>query len=347
MRVCISGLQKAYHPRPAIFSPSGMILALMPITGVPNQVIQMTDLVHWRWQNVLRITYALNTQEQRQNARALTQQAVVREVGERPLRENFDRHTASRYPPSVTRLINALCIVLLLAAFTPSAIRLFAIGSTTFGAAIPDKLAMTAVGIATVLTAEIGQVVFSLALATLGTTSSARRLLYISMGIATAIALVGNVQVALPGHHESPFAWLEAIAPPLLVLSTAYVLKEQLLESIEMRHANERAYQEAINVWQAVTSDPENHPGWMQFYANALRDAIRKANNRRKDALASLNTGDWRMLVYRELQADNWYSAPQIESVTNEQTSEVAEAEPFPLAASVNRNGAHPNQVSG
>jgi hypothetical protein len=170
------------------------------------------------------------TQEERQNARALAQQAVVREVGERPLRENFDRHTASRYPPSVTRLINILCIVLLLAAFTPSAIRLFVIGSETFGAAVPDNLAMIAVGIATVLTAEIGQVVFSLALATLGTTPSARRLLYASMGIATAIALVGNVQVALPGHHESPFAWLEAIAPPLLVLSTAYVLKEQLLE---------------------------------------------------------------------------------------------------------------------
>ena len=173
------------------------------------------------------------TQEQRQNARTLAQQAVVREVGERPLRENFDHHTASRYPPSVTRLINILCIVLLLAAFTPSAIRLFVIGSETFGVAVPNNLVAIAVGIATVLTAEIGQVVFSLALAILGTTPSARRLLYASMGVATAIALVGNIQVALPGHHTSPFAWLEAIAPPLLVLSKAYVLKEQLLESIE------------------------------------------------------------------------------------------------------------------
>ena len=133
---------------------------------------------------------------------------------------------------------------------------------------------MIAVGIATVLTAEIGQVVFSLALATLGTTPSARRLLYSSMGIATAIALVGNVQVALPGHAESPFAWLEAIAPPLLVLSTAYVLKEQMLEAIELRHANERAYQEAVNDWQRATINPEAHSQWMQFYANALRDAL-------------------------------------------------------------------------
>jgi hypothetical protein len=282
------------------------------------------------------------TQEERQNACALAQQAVVREVGERPLRENFDRHTASRYPPSVTKLINGLCIILLLAAFTPSAIRLFVIGSETFGAAVPDNLAMVAVGVATVLTAEIGQVVFSLALATMGTTASARRLLYASMGIATAIALVGNVQVALPGHMDSPFAWLEAIAPPLLVLSTAYVLKEQLLDAIETRHANERAYQEAVNLWQSATADPESHPHWMQFYANALRDAIRKANNRRKDALAELTTADWRALVYRELQADNWYAQPVIETPTTE-VSEVVE-ERLPLAASTNGNGAYLKQ---
>lgn len=268
------------------------------------------------------------TQEKRQDAIAAAQQAVIRAVG--------DRHTASRYPQSVTRLINVLCIVLLLAAFTPSAIRLFVIGSQTFGAAVPSDVAKIAVGIATVLTAEIGQVVFSLALATLGTTRSARRLLYASMGMATAIALVGNVQVALPGHHTSPFAWLESIAPPLLVLSTAYVLKEQLLESIETRHANERAYQEAVNLWQAATANPENHPQWMQFYANALRDAIRKTNSRRKDALASLNTGDWRALVYRELQADNWYAEPTVELVSEDQTSEVTEVEDRPFGLSDN-----------
>jgi len=205
------------------------------------------------------------TQEERQLARSAAQEAVMREVGERPDRARYNQYSAYRYPPMVTKLISGLCIALLLAAFTPSAIRLYVIGSQTFGAAVPYELAMIAVGIATVLTAEVGQVVFSLALATLGTSKGARRLLYTSMGIATAIALVGNVQVALPGHIESPFAWLEAIAPPLLVLSTAYVLKEQMLESIEMRHANERAYQEAVNDWQRSAINPEAHPRWMQF----------------------------------------------------------------------------------
>jgi len=282
------------------------------------------------------------TQEERQLARSAAQEAVQREIGDRPNRGYFNHHAARRYPPGVTKLINVLCIVLLLAAFTPSAIRLYVIGSETFGAAVSFELAMVAVGIATVLTAEIGQVVFSLALATLGTSKGARRLLYTSMGIATAIALVGNVQVALPGHIDSPFAWLEAIAPPLLVLSTAYVLKEQMLESIEMRHANERAYQEAVNEWQRSAINPGAHPHWMQFYANAIRDALRKGNSRRREAVEALTNGDWRALVYRELQADNWYETPEIpaaqvlvESPDEGGVIEVAR----PLALSMNGNG--------
>ncbi|MCK6580911.1 MAG: hypothetical protein L6Q98_22700 [Anaerolineae bacterium] len=284
------------------------------------------------------------TQEERQLARSAAQEAVQREIGDRPNREYFNHHSARRYPPGVTKLINVLCIVLLLAAFTPSAIRLYVIGSETFGAAVSFELAMVAVGIATVLTAEIGQVVFSLALATLGTSKGARRLLYTSMGIATAIALVGNVQVALPGHIESPFAWLEAIAPPLLVLSTAYVLKEQMLESIEMRHANERAYQEAVNDWQRSAINPEAHPRWMQFYANAIRDALRKGNSRRREALEALTNGDWRALVYRELQADNWYETPEapVAPVLVESPDEGGVVEATrPLALSMNGNGSH------
>ena len=106
------------------------------------------------------------TQEQRQSARKAAREAVVRAIGPKPAREHFNYATISKYPPSVTRLIFLLCLVLLLAAFTPSAIRLYVIGSQTFGQAVSSSVAMTAVGFATVLSAEIGQIVFSLALAT-------------------------------------------------------------------------------------------------------------------------------------------------------------------------------------
>jgi hypothetical protein len=281
------------------------------------------------------------TQEQRQSACQAARQAVVRAIGPQPMREQYAQHTISKYPPSVTRLISLLCIILLLAAFTPSAIRLYVIGSQTFGQAIENSAAMTAVGLATVLSAEIGQVVFSLALATLGTSRSSRKLLHLSMALATILALTGNIQTALPGHTRSPFAWLEAIAPPLLVLSTAYVLKEQLLGLIEQRHAAEHAFQTALTAWQAAAAEPEQHPQWSQLYANALRDALRKVNYRRQEALVALTTADWRMLVYRELQAEQWYSIPEIGSIPVQNGSEIA---PVPLASQAkhNGNGVHP-----
>jgi len=274
------------------------------------------------------------TQELRQDARAAAHEAVRRAVGDKPARADYDGFAASKYPPSVTRLITLLCIVLLLAAFTPSAIRLYEIGSKTFGAAINNTAAMKLVGLATVLSAETGQIVFSLAIATLGTTRSARRLLYTSMLIATLIALVGNIQVALPGHTDSPFAWFEAIAPPLLVLSTAYVLKEQMLESIEARHANEHAFQDALAEWNEATSDPEHDPRWPQFYANALRDALAKRNSRRKEVLQEMTTEDWRAAVWREMQAEEWYQ----DYVEMDTTG----SPPMRLAtASSNGNGTH------
>ncbi len=284
------------------------------------------------------------TQEQRQAARQAARQAVVRSIGPCPARDQFAQHTISKYPPSVTRLISLLCIILLMAAFTPSAIRLYVIGSQTFGQAVSNHAAKTAVGLATVLSAEVGQVVFSLALATLGASCSSRRLLYASMGIATIISLAGNIELALPGHLISPFAWLEAVAPPILVLSTAYVLKEHVLEAIERRHADEQAFQAALANWRASTATPEAHSAWSQSYANALRDELRKANYRRQETLAALTTADWRALVYRELQTEYWYMVPDENDVP---ARKVQEVEPIPLAAQAKRNGNNTHASAG
>lgn len=284
------------------------------------------------------------TQEQRQDARAAAQDAVTRSIGSRPERSAYSAATISRYPASVTRLITLLSIVLLLAAFTPSAIRLYTIGSQTFGQAIINTVAMRLVGLATVLSAETGQVVFSLALATLGTTRSARRLLYTSMMISTLVALVGNVQIALPGHTGSPFAWLEAVTPPLLVLSTAYVLKGQMLGAIEQRHANELAYQRSLVDWRAATGEPESHPRWSQFYANALRDQLRKRNSRRKEVLENMTTADWRAAVFREMQADQWYAEPGAVLYDAHQVNDARPTlEPVLVSSNGNGNGHHTN----
>lgn len=146
------------------------------------------------------------------------------------------------------------------------------------------------------------------------------------------MALGGSVQMAVPGHENSPFAWLEAIAPPIIVLATAYVIKEQILDSIEIRHANERAFQAALEDWKVATSVPEDHPAWSQFHANVLQDALRKTNVRRKEMLDQMTIGDWRMAVGREMRADMWY-----------ENAEQDEGGMFPLSSAVEAITANSN----
>ena len=62
--------------------------------------------------------------------------------------------------------------------------------------------------------------------------------------------------------------------------------------------------------WQSATADPEAHQQWAQFYANALRDAMWKVNNRRKETLNQMTQNDWYEAVTREMQADAWYKEP-------------------------------------
>ncbi|NLF01777.1 MAG: hypothetical protein GX601_12450 [Anaerolineales bacterium] len=217
------------------------------------------------------------TQDQRKSAHRAACQAAVQALGPKPARDHFSSTTISRYPSSVTRLITTLCLVLLMAAFTLSAIRLYVIGSQAFGQAVPNVVATTAVGIATVLSAEIGQVVFSLALATLGTSTTSRRLLYVSMGMCTAVALAGNIQVALLGHEQSVFAWLEAVVPPLVVLSTAYVLKGQLLETSDRRR------ERRCVVCATVLPEPSPLGGRRRFYcSNACRQRAKRRRMRQE-----------------------------------------------------------------
>jgi hypothetical protein len=100
------------------------------------------------------------------------------------------------------------------------------------------------------------------------------------------------------------------MVPPLLVLATSFVLKDQLLGTIETRHANEQAFQTALTDWRVATASPEKHTYWQQYYANALRDALRKANYRRTEVLSQMTQGDWCTVVAHEMQAERWYEQP-------------------------------------
>ncbi len=270
------------------------------------------------------------TEADRLAARDTACQNAIRRVGDKPQRELFDHHTASKYPPFVRTAITGFMLLLLIAAFMPSAFRIYRVASHTFGKAITDPTQQDIAGFAFVLLAELAVLGFVIAAGTLDIGRKTRGLLYLAAVVSTLIACIGNVQVAIqhtPGawdwftqwiesfSHE-PFAWFEAIAPPVFTLIAGLVLKEVALESIQRRHENERAYQTALADWKAATDDPEQLPAFRPAYANALRDQLQRVNAKgrgqreRIEIMQSMSTDDWRALVQRELQADSWFAEP-------------------------------------
>jgi len=286
---------------------------------------------------LLRVVRPL-TDERRIEARERAKALVIRAAGVMPDRKDFDQHTTSKYPEWMNQTINVLCLIVLVAAFLPSAMRLFYIGSTTFVATLRDAHAAMLAGYSIVIMAEISMVLFSIASVIVEPHKSesvpatgrgaalvniirgidkVQLLLIVSQFVATAIALVGNAQVSLAhGHEENPFAVIEAFSPSIVVFTTSYILKAQMLSSIERRHANTRAYGLALAAWKAATSRPEDDARFRPALHNALRDFLREDNSKgtgataRRDYIAGLVLDDWRQLVKRELLADEWYEDP-------------------------------------
>ena len=270
------------------------------------------------------------TEADRLAARDVARQNVIRRVGQKPERAQFEHHTASKYPASVSTAITGFMILLLIAAFAPSAFRIYRVANDTFGKAIADSGQQTVAGVAFVLLAELAVLGFVIAAGTLDVGRKTRGLLYVAALVSTMIACIGNVQVSIPhtpgawnwftewiqAFSHEPFAWFEAIAPPVFTLIAGLVLKEVALDSIQRRHANEHAYQSALTEWKAATADPEALPTFRAAYANALRDQLQRVNAKgrgqkeRIEVMQSLSSDHWRSLVQRELQADSWFAEP-------------------------------------
>lgn len=307
------------------------------------------------------------TDERRLEAQERARALVVKAAGAMPERKTFDQHTESKYPPWMNGLINALCLVVLMSAFAPSAIRLYAIGSTTFSESIDHETSANVAGISIVIMAELSMVLFSIASVvieakagdaktitdpktgetkTIDPNKNIKRLLSFSQFIATVIALVGNGQVSLPGHEGNLFAWIEAFTPSIVVFTTATILKAQLLNAVERRHANTRAYQMALNVWKIATSQTETDPRYRPALNNALRDYLREDNGKgigataRREYMAGFVLMDWQRLVKRELMADEWYTDPDALSVapmpvqtTTRQTADIRQRVYAPVSS--------------
>lgn len=240
------------------------------------------------------------TAVQRERAREQARRVMLRKIGKAPEPKQFMHQQLAKHPAWMQAMIAALCIVVLLWAFATSATRLYAAGHHAFASSIEqDAVGAIIAGLATVFIAEFGQLVFSLAYATFNETRMQRLALLTGVLLSTLIAFAGNITVMQPAYD---FAWIETLAPPALVVMTAYVLKEQMLKSVEMRYAASVAFNRAMQHWQDATASIEDHAAWQGVYIHALQDTLRSARRKDTDALTPQQL---LQLAWREYQADD------------------------------------------
>jgi hypothetical protein len=282
-------------------------------------------------------------QDERDDAKTAARESIVRQIGDAPTPEAFSATRTARFPGWLSVLVAVLVVLAILAAFALSAMRLYHVGFTEFGKALTHEDSQKAAGIAVVLLSEITQVATMIALAFF-TGFWSQFFLLIVAGLATAIAIGGNISFEHLADAPSDFAWLLSIAPSLIVLGLGFVLKTQALHAIEAKRASTRLYEDALAAWEkARVADPEQHDKWTQTWANALRDGIRRANSRQKDVLNELGAGEWRALVVREMQADNWFAFDPSVRTNEPRTNELSERRPAALPRPTERTANEPS----
>jgi hypothetical protein len=235
-----------------------------------------------------------------------------------PMREQFAADAFLRLPPAFARSITILSIFMLIVGFLPSAMRLHAIGLEHAVKVLLDGTSSYVAALCIVFMSEIGQVIF-----TLGAINTRTRTgqfgMYIGAAICTAIALTGNYN-AVSQHltRWDAFAFLETFGPPVLVLLTSNILKSQALAAVTSQRTATAAFESARaawkventiaqNTWQTAFDNAHTHHSWERLRANALREALRRANAKRETALRELTNEDWLALIRRELDTDQWY----------------------------------------
>lgn len=238
-----------------------------------------------------------------------------------PAIDDFRKKHTGRVSPRMLITIDVLVAALMLFAFCVSAIRIHATALEGAKSLFENDVASqywTALFI--VFLAEICQIVFSVAFAT--TNSFWQKIAYaIGAAFGTAIALYGNGAKTEQGISPE-FALLVTYVPPVLTLIAAQVLKSHMLNAIEERSIANAKYEDALVNWQRNAENAEaewttrytnatEHADWNAVLANAMRDALRKANRQSTKVMRELTNADWYALVLRERKAAEWWKVAE------------------------------------
>lgn len=261
-------------------------------------------------------------QKQRIEARKAAEDSIRLSVGERPNREDFEHKTLDKYPPAVIYTVLVLLAIALLMAFLISAFRMYHIGQTSAYATIANVTISRINGVAVTILAETSAIVSLVALAILP--KAKKEVLYLSAFGSILLAYAGNYFVVIYGNEVTWWEWLETLLPPTLTLSLSYILKETFLELVQRRHETNILYTEALGKWELSVGNPQDHFEFQSYYADAIWDMLINVNDTgrgKTERMAILSRATHELktrLVWREMQADNWFDSDTVQAVQSD-----------------------------
>lgn len=257
------------------------------------------------------------TDAQRQRARDRARQNLAARLGGEPRYSDFVRQTHSRYGPWAERLGLAVAAVVLLAAFTISAIHVYGVGFSTYFEDSGDARTAAIIGFSLVVLAEASVIALSVIPTLWNTPRNVTYMMHAGIVASAFIATVGNIDATIL-YSARPFDWLKAwwaslatapaswmlaTLPPFLTVLVGMGLKYRLLTSSEIRKAAGDAYRAALDDWTALMTNIEDHKQWRVFWFNALWDEWVRVNGARIQATIDDDTK--LAIVLREMEAED------------------------------------------
>lgn len=261
--------------------------------------------------------YPTLTDAQRQRARDRARQNLAARLGGEPRYSDFVRQTHSRYGVWAERLGLMVAGVVLIAAFTISAIHVFGVGYDTYFASSNDARTAAIIGVALVVLAEASVIALSVLPTLWNTPPRVTHMMQAGVVASAFIATVGNIDATIlytstPFHWlrawwsslaTSPADWMLATLPPFLTVLVGMGLKYRLLTSSEIRKSAGDAYHAALDDWNAMMTNIEDHKQWRVFWFNALWDEWVRVNGARVQF--ALDDDTKLAIVLREMESED------------------------------------------
>lgn len=260
--------------------------------------------------------YPALSDAQRIQARNNARRNIVAKYARKPDRAEFNNVTPSRFPPLFTWAVGLALAFVALSAGIISAFRLYYAGSEAFYESVPNATLAAIVGVLTPLAAEVLVIVATVAAqAYLHSRGRAQVVALVPVALGTAVAFVGNWQIANP---SDTWGWVETVFPPVAVLSVAFLFELSLVPELERRQSDDLAYRAALADYDLLVNRPEDHREWRNVYGAALWEMWMRVYER--DAVGWIIGREIRQLIaLREMSSDAFFS-DEISAISRNRT---------------------------